>query len=770
MKKFLKSRIFLKQFFSFFLIICMTFATIAFIMLVITQMAQEKQHLSISESYRKEAVSTINRWISGREYSIKAQALYLAYLGKDRLDSPEVKEILDKQLEWNKNFYNIAIIDEKGKVINSKDGKIDSMNLSDRPYFIEGMKGKSSLYGFFKSRKDSVPIMAIAEPIIIDGKPRYLLAGYITLETIKGIVESLNLGNLGHVYLVNSDGMFITDNNYIKAFKTGEEIKDKDKYKLDTVGVNEVIKRNSGTRMYKDFAGHKVFGSYQWLDNLQVGLIVEFTGSQAMKPIDDLMKAVWITAAVVVITGIILAFFLSRKIIMPVNMLISAAGNITEKNYQAPLNIKTNSELDTLVSHFNKMQSAIRYREEQLHKANEELKIQRAEAIEANKLKSQFLANMSHELRTPLNSIIGFTTRVIKKSGDILPRIQLENLVIVKEEAQHLLDLINNLLDYSKIEAGRMELHMECFDLTEVVSEVRSMTKGLSEGKQLKYEQSFFTEGQIPVCSDRIKIKQVLINLLSNAFKYSEKGTIKLAIEKENDFYKLCVIDEGIGIARENIENIFDEFRQVDGSYTRKVGGTGLGLSITKKFVEMLGGKIKVNSTLGEGSCFTVYLPVEGQLGKDMDVVARPALREKPHFRKRIACIDDDSNVLRLYEQYLGEQGFEVITYSGDEDIITDLVKIMPDVVLLDIMMPKRDGWDILAELKSHPQTRRIPVIMISVLSERNLAYKMKADEYLIKPVSQDELVDAINLTTSHKEDLDVLVVDDDINYLNLMG
>ncbi|MCX7921903.1 MAG: PAS domain S-box protein [Clostridia bacterium] len=249
--------------------------------------------------------------------------------------------------------------------------------------------------------------------------------------------------------------------------------------------------------------------------------------------------------------------------------------------------------------------------EEELKKKNEELRAQKIKAIEAIRLKSQFLANMSHELRTPLNSILGFTTRVIKKGGELLPKVQLENLIIVREEGQHLLDLINNLLDYSKMEAGKMQVHPERFNLIKVVDEVNSIVHTLMDGKPLTYERKYYTNEDIYIMSDRIKVKQILINLLSNAIKYSDKGTVSLFIDKVGDKYCIKVQDEGIGIALEDLNSIFDEFRQLDGSYTRKAGGTGLGLSITKRFVEMLGGSIEVISASGIGSCFTVYLPIE---------------------------------------------------------------------------------------------------------------------------------------------------------------
>lgn len=468
-----------------------------------------------------------------------------------------------------------------------------------------------------------------------------------------------------------------------------------------------------------------------------------------------------------VIVSTIIALFTSLSVSKPVKMLIKASEDIREQNYQELIDLKTDKELDILIRHFRDMQAAIQSRENELNNKNQELKIQMVEVNEANKLKSQFLANMSHELRTPLNSIIGFTNRVIKKSGDSLPLIQQENLNIVLGEAHHLLELINSLLDYSKIEAGKMELHIEKFDLSKVMEEVYTMTCTLSEGKKINYKQEFYTLDNIPIVSDRIKVKQVLINLLSNAFKYSEKGTITFSVNKLDNFYCIKVKDEGVGISVEDISYIFDEFRQVDGSYTRKVGGTGLGLSITKKFVELLGGEIVVNSEFGIGSCFTVYLPVDIEV-KQNNALLGDEIPMK-HERK-VVCIDDDNNVQRLYKQYLNEFEIETIAMNGREDVIKEIIDIAPDAILLDIMLSDKDGWEILSELKNNEDTKKIPVIMASVLSEKNLAYRMKADDYLIKPITQEELFDTITRTITKKSGLDILIADDDENFLKLIG
>jgi PAS domain S-box-containing protein len=397
------------------------------------------------------------------------------------------------------------------------------------------------------------------------------------------------------------------------------------------------------------------------------------------------------------------------------------------------------------------------------------LREQREEAIEANRLKSQFLANMSHELRTPLNSIIGFTTRVIKKSKDDLSPIQLENLEIVKEEGQHLLALINDLLDYSKIEAGKMDVNIEAFNLDTVIDEALSMTKGLMDEKEIQFEKVIKSNSELQIVSDRIKMKQILVNLLSNAFKYSDQGKVTLSIGKIDKCYNISVCDEGIGIEKGQLENIFDEFHQIDGSYTRKVGGTGLGLAITKRFVEMMGGRIHVESTIDVGSCFTIMMPMDyNEKCLAEDHIDIGGLQEESN--NTVVFIEDDTSTRKLYSQYLSEEGFIPISIDEEKNIIEEVIKINPIVIILDIILKNRDGWDILNKLKEHPMTKDIPVIMASALNEQKIAYQLHADEYLVKPILQEELIEAINRMVGNSQQIKVLVADDDSNYLNLIS
>ena len=746
------------------LIIALTFISIFLFLWRVTHQAFEGQALTITESYRTEVSETLERWFRGRVITIKNQAAFISQWDSSKLTSPELTKVLARQTAWDDYFYYIILIDSNGKVINSKDGPLPQFDLSDRQYHIEAMAGRSNTTGFFKDRKDGQPIMAIAEPVYVDGKPKYTLAGLIHLGKFKEIVETHSLGDLGHVYLVDGVGTFISSTKFIDAFINSPEIKNTDSFRLNTKAGQDVANKIDGTAHYADFNGDRVFGSYKWFDSLQVGLIVELKEDKVLAPLKKLTGWLPILGLIVFVFGTLLAFTLSRRLTKPIGQLVDVAQNIAQKNYQESLSIETNTELDILAQRFGEMQEAIQFREELLEHQNQKLKIQKAEAVEANKLKSQFLANMSHELRTPLNSIIGFTNRVLKKTENTLPALQKENLNIVKKEAEHLLELINNLLDYSKIEAGKMDVYLAEYNLVDIIQEVQGVIKNLVADKKLSYQENLFDQTNIPIITDRLKVKQLLINLLSNSFKYSQKGTITLSIVRQDPWYLIEVKDEGIGISEEDLKYIFEEFRQVDGSYTRKVGGTGLGLSITKKFVELLGGRITVSSQLGVGSTFSVYLPI------DTNLPSVDASTLTIDFVGKIVCIEDDPGVQKMYYQYLTQQGYEVHVLDGSEDVLEKVIEIAPDLIVLDIILPKQDGWEILTTLKSTKSTQDIPIIMASVLNEKNLAYKMKADDYLVKPIRQEELMLAIDRSLQTKNSVEILIVDDDYNHQRLLG
>lgn len=766
-----EKKFFRRQFLVLFIHIMITFLAISFILLMVNWSSLEEQQLKIVESYRKSAAADIDSWINQKKLNLKTQALFLEKLGEAELGSQEVREIMAQQLSLDSGLADLLIIDSQGNTITSLNDPMSDFDFQQyaASFFKRGKEG-SVASGLLKDPNRQYFLM-IGEPFSFKGASRYLLVGIINLDRLAYIVDHLNCGALGHAYLVNRDGQLLTQTQQF-GYYLAENFKVHTFTSGDSYAIDQINKRKSGNGIYQDASGKKVLGSFQWLEPLQAGLIIEFFDYQLMQPIFRFFRVIIFLTVMVILIGLVMAYIVGEKMTRNINLLVDAASRIANQDYKQPLQMKkTNTELDILVDKFSQMQAAIKAREEKLEDANTELKVQRAEALEATKMKSQFLANMSHELRTPLNSIIGFTGRVIHKCGTLLPPLQLENLEIVKSEAQNLLALINDLLDFSKIEAGRMEVFEEDFNLAEVVQEVSHIIQPLQESRSIGYAVDLDSKDCLPITSDRTKVKEILINILSNAFKYSEKGTVTLSIHQENDGYRISVTDQGIGIAAENLKNIFDEFRQIDGTYTRKVGGTGLGLAITKRFVEMLNGTITVNSVLGEGSTFTVYLPSHFSQSPAASKTNAALPADQNSLSKiKVVCVDDDPSVCRLYRQYLEESGIEVVAYNGQEDIITQVIKERPDIILLDIILPQKDGWEILAELKTTAETRIIPIVMVSILSEKNLAYKLKADEYLIKPVGQEELISTIQRLISAHHYPEVLVADDDENYLKLMG
>jgi PAS domain S-box-containing protein len=405
-----------------------------------------------------------------------------------------------------------------------------------------------------------------------------------------------------------------------------------------------------------------------------------------------------------------------------------------------------------------------------------ELERARREAIEANQAKSTFLANMSHELRTPLNAIIGFTRIVRRKGADQLPEKQLENLDKVLVSADHLLGLINTVLDIAKIEAGRLEVQLSTFELTPLVELVINTTQPLVRSSRVKLSAEVAPDLG-PVRTDLEKLKQILLNLLSNAAKFTHHGRIQLKARREAEMLVVDVADTGIGMGPEALQRVFDEFQQADSSTTREYGGTGLGLSISRSLTELLGGELSAVSEAGVGSTFTLRLPLQpAQEADEPEALLRaeqpgngaagaPVQSSPARERPLVLVIDDQPNAVDLLRENLEEAGYRVaFAYSGQQGIKL-AVQLQPAAITLDVMMPTKDGWQVLHELKANPDTRRIPVILITVVDNKPLGFRLGAADYLVKPLDEQQVLDSLAHLSSRaggKKPSCLLVVDDD--------
>ncbi|HLE15766.1 MAG TPA: response regulator, partial [Anaerolineales bacterium] len=403
-----------------------------------------------------------------------------------------------------------------------------------------------------------------------------------------------------------------------------------------------------------------------------------------------------------------------------------------------------------------------------------ELERARREAIEANLAKSAFLANMSHELRTPLNAITGFTRIVRRKGEGALPEKQLENLDKVLISAEHLLGLINTVLDISKIEAGHMEVQANNFQVKPLIDLVATTSQPLV--RQDKVRLVIQVEPDLPpVNSDLEKIKQILLNLMSNAAKFTHAGKITICAGQVAGQLQVEVSDTGIGIPVEALPRIFEEFQQADASTTREYGGTGLGLSISRSLARLLKGDLTVESVQGQGSTFSLTIPLDyaGQPAPEKEgTVGLTSRPELDRSRPLVLVIDDNPDALALLKENLEEAGYQVTTALNGEEGLRLACDLQPFAITLDIMMPNKDGWQVLHDLKADPSTRNIPVILITIVDKKALGFRLGAADYLVKPLKERDLLASLERLAQANSGLPprrLLVVDDDPAVIDLV-
>jgi signal transduction histidine kinase/DNA-binding response OmpR family regulator len=469
----------------------------------------------------------------------------------------------------------------------------------------------------------------------------------------------------------------------------------------------------------------------------------------------------------VMIGALVVAFFLSsifqRTISRPIRKLLAVEKRVSrERDYSVRLEPEAGDEVGELIDGFNEMLGEIRARDAELQVAKEN-------AESANKTKSAFLANMSHELRTPLNAIIGYSEMMQEDAADLGYTELVPDLKKVHTAGRHLLDLINDILDLSKIEAGKMELSPEQFDIRALIEQLTQTVAPLVEQNANKLETAV-DAGVQSMTADPMRVRQILLNLVGNATKFTKKGTITLAISASKadgaEWIKFAISDTGIGMTREQVGRLFQAFVQADSSTTRQYGGTGLGLAISQAFAQRMGGHITVDSELGKGTTFTLHLPVNMKERRDgealRDTEADRYAGMQPSRETTILVIDDDRTVRDLMVRMLNKEGFRVVTAWGAKEGLRLAREIRPSVITLDVIMPELDGWWTLSQLKADPELADIPVILITMVDDRQKAFTLGAADYMVKPIDRERLGRLLNRFVCEQPPCRVLVVDDD--------
>ncbi|PYX05880.1 MAG: hypothetical protein DMG85_14450 [Acidobacteria bacterium] len=480
------------------------------------------------------------------------------------------------------------------------------------------------------------------------------------------------------------------------------------------------------------------------------------------------------------------ASLFQRAVVNPIVHLAEIARIVSrDKNYSIRANATGNrDEPGILIQAFNEMLSQIEERERALQKAhdeleqhvqertgqlasaNKELELQNREVQRATQLKSQFLASMSHELRTPLNAIIGFSDLLAENTAGTLTDKRGRFVGHVRNGARHLLQLINDILDLSKIESGLLELRCESFSVSEALPEVLSVIRPLAMAKNIRIEQ---LGEDTSVYADRVRFKQVLYNLFSNALKFTpEGGAVRVQSAINGNLVRISVTDTGVGIRPEDQQVIFEEFRQASETTRGVKEGTGLGLAITRRLVERQGGTIGVTSDLGKGSCFSFTLP-RGRVVPQLEPAILSAHDDGTdvrgqHGKPLILVVDDESPARELLASYLETEGYDVASAASGAEVIEKARELRPSAITLDILMPGGSGFETLFKLKNTPDVAHIPVIVVSVVDQKQMGFTLGAAEYLVKPVQKSALLEAVrkHVRPQAGTSSNILVVDDD--------
>ena len=723
--------------------------------------------------------------------------------GKDfrKLFRERNADILDEHLQsqFHQYFVTAGIVKLESLAVYDKNFKLVSRAISENGSVDSGCP---DLYARADRRRGPQRLKTISELCVVNERPHFSLLVPIGGLSIKGYLE------------------VVTDPVY-----TLREIESNLGMPLRMTYVDEVTAFSSKHWPPESIAKNAVVASYSpttQLGDLAFTLSVVRDVSEFESQLTSARNTY---VAIMVGVSLLLAFLmiaaLNKTALEPLHNLVGRLRNIhnDKKRLGEPVVVSGNREIRELASGFNQMTNELKelydtllsrntdlsqeindreFAERELKKHRDHLEdlveqrtldlaSARDAALEASRSKSLFLANMSHELRTPLNAIIGYSEMLIDDVDESDGRVISPDLEKIQSAGRHLLSLINDILDLTKIETGKMDLYEEWFDVKDMVTSVSDTILPLIDNNNNTFRVNCPDDiGEL--FTDLTKIRQALFNLLSNASKFSCDDEIVLTISrkrldgKEDIYFE--VQDRGIGISQEQQNKLFEAFSQADSSTTRKYGGTGLGLVISQHLCNMMGGGIQLASKLGGGSTFTIILPVKKgvdlseqsfngdpqELSWRSNAVAAgnrfSAEREGSDFDRRekvstVLVIDDDQSVRQIMTHFLSQKGFSVQAAASGEEGLLLAKELKPDVITLDVMMPGLDGWSVLKTLKDDPELQQIPVVLVTMVENRSMGYSLGAAEYLSKPIDKKRLFAVLKRSVRDKMSAPLLIIED---------
>jgi signal transduction histidine kinase/CheY-like chemotaxis protein len=688
--------------------------------------------------------------------------------GSRRMDAPERRFEYRRALGRIQTISEIGWIDPAGREqIRVSRLTMDSIgggaDLSRAPTFLETKKGPTYFSPVY-FRLESEPYMTIA----VAGADGGVLFAEMNLKLMWETISEIQVGEAGYAYVVDSHGRLIAHPDISLVLQKTEL------YSLPHVhaamgALRQADAERNPVTLSQNLQGTQVLAAHARIDPLGWLVFVDVPLGEAIAPMRDAI----LRAVLVLLVGLgvaaLASLALARRMVAPIQRLQDGAARVGRGELGHRIDVKTGDELELLGEQFNRMaaqlQESYGQLEQKVEERTRELAAANAELARASEHKSQFLANMSHELRTPLNAIIGFTELLLEEAREDGRTRDIETYDRVLRAGRHLLALINDILDLSKIEAGRMELEIQSYPLAVLVHDVASTIGPVAEknGNRIVVE---CPPGIGHIRADAKRLQQALLNLAGNAAKFTENGVITLTARRESadnaEWMCVAVADTGIGMSSEQMGRLFQDFVQADASTTRKYGGTGLGLAIARRFCRLMGGDITVQSELGRGSTFTLRLPAGVEPAPSRKAAAETI--EPEHdlpAEGTILVVDDDQMVRDLMQRFLEREGFSVATASGGREGLRLAREIRPAAITLDVMMPDLDGWTVLAAIKGDPELAEIPVVLASIVDERSRGYALGAVDYMLKPIDRERLVHVLRGLCTYGSRR-VLVVDDD--------
>src|ERR1700751_3348184 len=639
-------------------------------------------------------------------------------------------------------------------------------DLSNDPKFTEAVARKV-YYGPVYFRRESEPYMTLA--IAGTRRDAGVSVAEVNLKLIWDGVQQIKVGERGHAYVVDAQGRLIAHPDISLV------LRNTDMSKLAQVRAARAGVASGGAdtsdnppetvQEAENIEGRKVLTAYARVAPLGWLMFVELPAEEAYAPLYAALRRLPFVLLGALVFAVLAGMFLAGRMVGPIQALQTGAARIGRGDLSQRIAIKTGDELEALADQFNDMAGQLQESYAGLGKkggnGTREVEEKSRQLEMASQHKSQFLASMSHELRTPLNAIIGLTEMMVSNAARFGTEKAAEPLRRVHRAGNHLLRLINQVLDLSKIEAGKLELSAETVNLAPLLEDVIGTARQLAEqNKNRLVVESPENLGSLTV--DPMRLRQILLNLLSNACKFTKGGEVKLGVKRVVDgrnWIEIAVTDTGIGMTPEQQVKLFEEFTQADSSTARQYGGTGLGLAITRKLARMMGGDVTVASEPGKGSVFTVRLPASA------DSQARSSPGSDGRRAPTAGCvlvIDDDATARELIADHLKVEGFSVVTAVGGVEGLKLAKELRPIAITLDVMMPDLDGWSVLAALRQDPELAEIPVIMITIVDEHRRGIALGAGGYLNNPIDRERLRHVIGRFRAPARPTRLLMVEDD--------